>query len=187
MSVNLKIIVAAVVALVVGLVIGFFAGRVLLEHKWSQPYAVLTPSEATKAAEGADPSPPAGTKVLKPMPIGRARVALAELTASDPMRSPGASVGAGEDGVELHVVVENKSACKITGASGVAYGFDPRGRPAATNKHGEPFVAFKLEAPLEPGKKAIVSEKLRFAESATLAVAHIDATTCADGTAWKRQ
>ena len=38
-----------------------------------------------------------------------------------------------------------------------------------------------------PGKHVTVAKKLRYADAATLAIAQIDATECADGTSWKRQ
>ncbi len=187
MSNTLKLVIVAVVALVIGLLVGFFAGRGILERKWSQPYATIAPEEAARYADGdADPAPKSGAKVIKPMPIGRARVALAALTAKDTVVATGASVGADEKDTDLHVTVENRGTCKLIAASGIAYGFGPRGAAAATNKHGENLVAFKLETPLEPGKHTTVSQKLRYADAATLAIAQIDATECADGTSWKR-
>ena len=97
------------------------------------------------------------------------------------------SFGQGNEGVELHVTVENKGKCTINGGTGVAYGFDPRGRSAAANKHQEHYVAFKIEKPIEPGKKDVVSAKMRYADDSTLALAQVDTTTCTDGTSWKRQ
>jgi hypothetical protein len=184
----LKIVIPAVVALVIGLLIGFFVGRSALQRQWAQPYAIISPVDAIhSASEDGDATPPVGSKVLKPMPIGRARAALASMTADDKATCPHASVGSDDEGLVLHVTVENKGACKITSASGIAYGFDPHGMPAATNKHGESYVAFKLDAPVEPGKRVVAAQKLRYASAATLAVAQIDAATCADGSTWKRQ
>jgi len=188
MSQTLKLVIVAVVALVIGLLVGFFAGRGMLERKWSQPYATIAPDEASRYADGdADPAPKSGARIVRPMPIGRACVALAALTAKDTVVATGASVGADEKAMDLHVTVENRGTCKLTAASGIAYGFGPHGAPAATNKHVENLVAFKLEAPLEPGKHVTVAKKLRYADAATLAIAQIDATECADGTSWKRQ
>ena len=188
MSNTLKLVIVAVVALLVGLAVGFFAGRGMLERKWSQPYARVSPVEESRYAHNdSDPAPKSGAKIVKPMPIGKARAALAAMTAKDAVVATVSSVGADENAVELHVTVENRGTCKLTGASGIAYGFGPRGLPAPTNKHGENLVSFKLESPLEPGKHTTVAQKLRYAEAATLAIAQIDATECADGTSWKRQ
>lgn len=185
----LKIIIAAGVALILGIIIGFIVGRATLERKWSQPYAAITPAEEQKSAsQDADPTPKAGTKVMKAMPLARARMAMKAFTANDPVQSPTASFGQGDEGIELHVTVENRGKCKLSNVSGVAYGFDANGLPAAANKHGETYVALnsKLEKPLDPGQKTMVSMKMRYAENATIALAHIDATECTDGPAWKR-
>lgn len=182
----MKTILFAAIALVLGLIIGFVIGRFTLERQWSQPYTQVTPG-TEKKSEKHNPSPKAGTKVLKPMPIGKSRAAIAGLTAKDPVFSTVSAVGANEEGVELHVVVENRGTCTVTSLSGVAYGFDPWGKPAPLLKSGDNFVAFELKTPLEPGKKATVSEPLKDVEDATLAVAHIDRTTCSDGTSWARQ
>lgn len=187
MSQSRKLVIVAAVALLVGGLVGFFAGRALLERKWSQPYAALSPADATRYADGGDPAPRAGTQIVNAMPIGKAREALQALTATDPAVVTVGSVGSGDTELELHVTVENRGRCKITGASGVAYGFTPTGKPAPTNRHGEHFAAFKVEEPIEPGKHVVASQKLRFADKATLAIAQIDATECADGTTWKRQ
>jgi hypothetical protein len=182
----MKTILIAAIALVLGLIIGFLTGRFTLERSWSQPYSEVSGATEQKNA-GLNPSPKAGTKVLKAMPIARSRAALEPLTAKDPVFSKVAAVGAGDDGVELHVVVENRGTCTVTSLSGVAYGFDPHGKPSPLLKSGEHFVAFESTTPLEPGKKLTVSEALKDVSDATLALAQIDKTTCADGTSWTRQ
>ena len=182
----MKTILIGAIALVIGLIIGFLTGRFTMERSWSQPYSQVTPSTVEKTA-GHNPSPKAGTKVLKPMPIGKSRAVLKALAEKDPVFSNTAAVGAGEEGAELHVTVENRSACKVTALSGVAYGFDAFGKPAPLLKGGENYVAFESKAPLEPGKKLIVAEALKDVPDATLAIAHVDHTTCADGTSWTRQ
>jgi uncharacterized protein YneF (UPF0154 family) len=181
-----KTIVLAVIALVLGLVIGFMLGRFTLERQWSQPYTQVKPRTEQRTA-GHNPSPKAGTKVLKSMPIGKSRAALASMTAKDPVVSNTAAVGSNDDGVELHVVVENRGTCTVTALSGVAYGFDADGKPSPMLKGGENFVAFDLKKPLAPGKKTILSEDLKDIDDATLALAQIDRTTCSDGTTWTRQ
>jgi hypothetical protein len=184
-----KTIIAAVVALLVGGIIGFFVGRWMLERSWRQPQMLLSPSEQQRlAADDADPVPPAGTKILRPMPLERARLAAKEIVKNDPVRSTVAAVGNGDEGAELHVDVVNNAKCTVTALSGVAYGFDAWGMPANVNKHGENFVAFsedKLE--IEPGKHYLVAEKLRYPDTASLVVAQIDSFSCKDGPPWKRQ
>lgn len=181
----MKPILIAAITLVLGLIIGFLVGRMLLERQWSQPYTTATPP-GTKS-EGGNPSPIAGTKVLKAMPIGRSRLALRQLTEKDPVVSNVASVGAGDTGVELHVVVENHGRCTVTSLAGVAYGFDANGKASPLNKGGETYVAFQSNTALEPAKKLTVALPLQNVELATLAIAHVDRTTCADGTSWARQ
>lgn len=181
----LKPILIAAIALVLGLIIGFLAGRTLLERQWSQPYTQATPP-GTKH-ESSNPSPAAGTKVLKPMPIGKSRAALKQLTDKDPVVSNVAAVGANEFGVELHVVVENRSKCTVTSLGGVAYGFDAYGKASRLNAGGETYVAFESKEALEPTKKNTIALVLKGIDDATLAIAHVDRTTCADGTSWTRQ
>lgn len=178
---------AALLALMIGSAIGFVAGRSILERQWSTPPRTLTQADETRSsANGADPSPKANTRVLGAMPIGRARLALAAMTVGDPAIATVASIGAGNDGFELHVVIENRGRCKISSVSGVAYGFNARGRPTAANKNGEQYVAFTADLAIEPGKKAMASQTLHHGAEATLSIAHIDATTCSDGPPWKR-
>lgn len=182
-----KTVLFAAIALVLGLILGFVLGRFTLERQWSQPYTQVAPGSQSNKSESANPAPKVGTKILKSMPIGRSRVALKRMTEKDPVVSNVAAVGAGEDGVEMHVVVENRGACTVTSLGGVAYGFDAFGKPSALNKGGETFVAFESKAPVEPGKHATVALPLKDVDDATLAVAHVDRTTCSDGTSWARQ
>jgi hypothetical protein len=180
-----KTILLAAITLVFGLVLGFVLGRFTLERQWSRPYTQALPP-GTKG-ELQNPSPVVGTKVLKPMPIARTRAALHTMTEKDPVVSNVAAVGAGDTGVELHVVVENRSKCTVTSLGGVAYGFNAHGKPSALNAGGETYVSFESKTPLEPGKRATVAQPLKGSEDATLAVAHVDRTTCADGSSWTRQ
>lgn len=184
----LKIGIAAAVALVVGIVLGFFLGRSAAERQWSQPYAQVSPAEEQKSASAkdADPTPKAGTKILKPMPIGRARMALAQFTGKDPVLAPVAAFGSGDKGLELHVVVENKGTCTLKEVSGVAYGFDAYGRPTKANAAGESYVAFTHKGEIAPGAKDTAAALVKNAELATLALAHVDHTTCTDGSTWSR-
>ena len=180
-------IIIAAAALLIGLIVGFFVGRVMLERQWSQPMGAIDPKAERKASTGdADPTPAAGTKVLGKMPITRGRMVLKDFTAKDKAVADVAAVGSGDEGLELHVVVENKGACELSDVSGVAYGFDAYGRSAAMNKSGEHYVAFSAKTEIKPGEKKMVAQKLKFAQASTLALAQIDATACKDGSKWKR-
>lgn len=186
LSPMLKTALIAAIALIVGLILGLLLGRFTLERKWSQPYTQAPALPAGGSEQPQNPSPFVGSRVLKPMPIGKTREVLRAMTDRDPVSAPVAAVGAGESGVELHVVVENRSPCTVTSLEGVAYGFDAYGKPSVLNSGKATYVAFSSSAALEPGKKATVALPLRGAELATLAVAHVDRTACADGTSWKR-
>jgi hypothetical protein len=186
-----KLVVIAIAAgtLVLGIVIGWVLGRTMLERQWSQPTTQLSPGDEQRAAsKDADPTPKAGTKVLKPMPLQRARLAAKDLTKNDPVVMQVGAVGNGEDGCELHVDLVNNGKCVVTSLDGVAYGFDAFGAPAKVNKGGENYVAFAEDKlTFEPGKHHLVAQKLRYPETASLAVAHVDHVKCADGTSWSRQ
>jgi hypothetical protein len=182
-------IVAVVVTLVLGLVIGFFIGRWTLERQWRQPQMLLDASDVERLSrDDADPVPPAGAKVLKPMPLERSRVAMKEITKNDPLVLSVGAVGNGDEGAELHLDLVNRGKCTVTSFSGVAYGFDAWGVPAKVNKSGENFVAFtgsKVE--IEPGKRYLHSAKLRYPETASLVLAQIDQLECKDGPGWSRR
>ena len=180
-----KIVMAAGVGLIVGLGVGYFVGRALLERAWAQPIVTLTSADEQRAADGADPTPKAGTKILRAMPIQRARQAMKAFTANDPVVAQLAAAGSGEKGTELHVVVENRSGCAVTEMSGVAYGFDAYGHPATINK-SEVYVAFSSDAGVEPGKTATIRQPLHYAKLATNAIAQVDHATCSNGTTWRR-
>jgi hypothetical protein len=186
-----KVVVVAIAlgTLVLGLVIGWFAGRAMLERQWSQPTTLLSPAdEQRSAANDADPTPKSGTRVLRPMPLERTRLAMKDFAKDDLVVSRVAAVGNGEDGAELHVDLENHAKCTITSLEGVAYGFDAWGMPQKVNKGGEHYVAFREEKiSFEPGKTHLVAQKLRYPDTASLAVAHVDRYTCADGTSWSRK
>ncbi len=182
---------AAVGALSLGIVVGFFGSRGQLAAQWSRGRHAITQAEHDRSAAGdANPTPGAGEKVFVAMPIGRMRKELTTLTPLDPLLVTVAAVGAGEEGYEMHLVVENHGACDAVGYSGVAYGFDPWGAPAPLNRNGEQYVAFQQKADpsklLKRGEKHTFALPLHHCEGATLAVAHINEVTCADGSTWSR-
>ncbi len=180
-----KIVITGCIALLIGLLIGFFVGRMLLERDWAQPFVTLTVTDEKRTAEGADPTPKAGTRVLRPMPIQRARRALTAFTEKDPVVARIAAVGSGDKGQELHVMIENRGTCSVTDMSGVAYGFDAYGHPARINRSAT-YLAFSSDAGALPGKTTTLKQPLRFAELATNAIAHVDEVMCADGATWRR-
>lgn len=184
-----RLVMVSALTLVVGAAAGWYAGRATLEKSWSTGAQPLTESSVKTLSEGdADPVPKAGTAVLSDKPFTLARKEMTEVTAADKVKVRIAAVGNGDDGAELHVDVENGAECTLTEVSGVAHGYDATGRSAKLNKHGEHFVAFAVtEQKIEPGAHAIVAQKLRYPETASLAIARIDSYACADGTRWARQ
>jgi hypothetical protein len=177
-----------IILLVVGVLIGWFAGRAALEKQWGNPYAVITGADETRAKiEGADPTPKAGTKILRPLPLLKAREIAASLTANDPLKVTLAVVGRDDDDIMLHLNVTNAGKCKATAFSGVAYGFDAFGKSVKLNKAGEHYLAFATDKqPLEAGESDKYEWKLKSPETASLVVAHIDEVTCEGGTKWTR-
>ena len=71
----LKTILFAAIALVLGLILGFVLGRV---HARAPVVAAVHAGRAglsEQQVRGRQPEPKVGTKILKPMPIGRSRAA----------------------------------------------------------------------------------------------------------------
>ena len=180
--------------LVIGMVAGYFIGRWSLDREWRDPLVIVgADDQARSAANDADPTPKAGSRVMRRMPLRKTREAVARLTERDPVRVTVGSVGRGDDGdVELHLALKNDSKCEVVSFEGVAYGFDAWSRPATMNRRGEHYVAFTSDGKsddqpkIEPSGKAQLAQKLRYVDTASIAVAQIDAYTCADGTRWNR-
>lgn len=168
--------------------VGSWIGRNSLERAWTQPFLVVTPDRAAlAAASGADPTPSAGSKVIKPMPLARTRLALAEMTRPDPAMIATGTVGRDDSDISLNMMVKNKGNCEISAVSGIAYGFDAWNQPVPMNKSGEHYVSFTIDKlKIPPGKAEKASFALHFPETASLAVGHIDQVTCTSGTTWKR-
>jgi len=181
-------IIVAILALILGLVAGFFLGRWTLEQKWRDAITIVSADDTAKSASNdGDPTPKAGTKILKPMPLGRVRVALSDFSKDDRVKVTVGAFGRDATSTELHLVVENHAGCEVTSVEGVAYGFDAWGHPTAVNKGGEDYVAFSQDKlKVAPGGKATVAQPIRYAELANVAAAHVDAFACSDGTKWKR-
>ena len=189
-----RAVLVAVAMLVFGLIIGYFAGRFSLDYQWRQPTVQVTKENFEEAMrDNADPTPAVGSQVLRTMPLERSRLAMRERTAADPVVATAGSLGRNDGEVELHVQVQNRGTCEVAKIEGVAYGFDAQNRPAKLNRHGEHYVAFTAPLPgdkeplkLAPNGKAVIAEKLRYVENASLAVAQIDRVTCSDGSVWKK-
>lgn len=168
---------------------GWYSGRMALEKEWSagaQPLTQIQVEHLSK--DDADPVPKAGTLVLAEKPYIRSVREMAEATRTDTVKVRIAAIGNGDDGAELHVDVENHAKCTLTEVGGVIHGFDATGAAAQLNVHGEHFVAFSVnEQNIEPGAHAMLAQKLRYPETASLAVARVDSYVCADGTSWVRQ
>ena len=172
-----------------GLAAGYFIGRASLERQWSQPFVLTSRAQMSSGAE-ANPVPQDGARLLRPMPLARARQVMQTFTQTDPLVMTVGAVGNGDEGAELHLVLQHrpgKLPCDINTYSGVAYGFDAWGRPAAMNQKGENFVAFSgTQVALKEGDKQLHSSPLKHVETASLAVAQIDQVTCATGERWAR-
>jgi hypothetical protein len=186
-----KNILLLVLGLVVGVIAGIFIGRYLKEREWSHPNVLrrLTAADVLRSeGSDADAVPAPGTLVLGLLPLARARVALAELTHDDPVVMQVGAVGNGDEGSELHLVVENRGPCPVTALAGIAYGYDAYGRPSRMNKGGEPYVAFteKKVEDLAPSHTHQVSQTLHHPDLASLALAQVDEVTCEGGATWTR-
>jgi hypothetical protein len=190
----LYVIIAAAVTLILGLAIGYFLGRWSLDRQWREPLVQLTPKDVERAAaENSDPVPKAGTSILRPMPLEKTRQVLKPRAAIAPVQAIVGVAGRGDEGAELHLVVENHGQCEVTAVEGVAYGFDAWNRPTKMNVRGEHYVAFSAPLPgapeplrLEPSKKTQIGQALRYADVANVLVAEINHVKCADGTDWQR-
>jgi hypothetical protein len=187
-----NLILVGLACLVLGGAIGFFVGRSLLEREWSQPAVLqrLSAADAQRSRSGKDAAlaPKEGTLVLGKAPLARARMVVADLTQKDPVVMEVGDVGNGDDGLVLNLDLKNRGKCAVTSVSGTAYGYDAYGKPAPMNAGGEHFVAFHEEKIEDLGPEQVhsLSVSLHHAERASLAVAHVDETTCADGTKWAR-
>lgn len=186
-----KLIVVGVGCLILGLALGILVGRWHLERQWSQPAVLQRQSEAASqrsSGKDADAAPKVGALVLGPAPLARTRMVLAEITKGDPVVMSVGDVGNGDEGLELHLDLKNRGQCAVKSLSGTAYGFDAYGKPARMNKGGEHYVAFSEDdvKGLGPNEEHSLSLKLRHADIASLAVAHVDNVVCTDGTKWAR-
>lgn len=184
-----KILPFVVVALVVGVAIGWFAGRAMLEHDWENPLATISQADESRAvANDADPTPKAGAKILPKLPLRKARERAAKLVEKDPMVMTVGTIGTSDDGSDLHMAIQNRGNCEVSAYRGVAYTFDADGKPVKANKNGETYMAFSSEKQkVAKGDTVDFSAPSRYADTASLVVAHIDSVECADGTKWTRQ
>jgi hypothetical protein len=178
-------------ALLVGLLIGFVVGRAMQESQWSKPVTTFSAADAQRyAVSGADPVPEANSQILAALPLLKMRAAASNFTANDPVQITLVSFGNGEDGGELHLMLQNNAPCVVKSIRGVAYAYDANGRSVVANAGGARFVAFAstTEAPLhlEPKKKQVFAQVVHHTETASLGVAHVDSYTCEDGKTWTR-
>lgn len=183
-----KLLLTFLPPLVLGILVGYLIGQWTKEREWRDPLGIVTPSqEKARAVQEADPTPAAGTPVLRPLPLRRARMFLEQYTINDPVVLKVGSVGHSADGMELHIVFENRGACTVTGYSGVVYGYDAYGAPAKMNKTGETFLAINAEkVSIDPKATDMFSAVVKHPDVASLAIAHLDKVTCANGTTWTR-
>src|SRR5689334_11230562 len=92
------VVLVALGTLVVGLASGYFLGRWALDREWRQPLVIVgADDQARSAANDADPTPKAGTKVLRRMPLQKTEEAIAQMTAADPIKVRVGAVGRGDE------------------------------------------------------------------------------------------
>ncbi len=184
-----RVLIAALIGLALGVGIGFWIGRAALEAKWSEPMTALSAEEVNRLTSVvSNPVPKVGTKILREMPLGRARVALKEVTAKDPLVVLVGTVGNGatEADTNLHLRVENRGACDVKHFSGVAYGFRSNGHTGALNEHHENFVAFVFDQAVTRNGVEQVEVHLKHTTTAAIVLAQIDEYECKDGKKWAR-
>jgi hypothetical protein len=184
-------ILVGVACLVLGLVAGIFIGRSLAEREWSQPRVLerLSAADAQRSSgKDANPTPAAGSLVLRPAPLARSRMVMAEVTKTDPVVMKLGDVADGDEGNVLNLELMNNGKCTVSAFSGTAYGFDAYGKPSSMNKAGEHYVAFSESdvKDFAPGKTHSFSSVVHHVSNASLAVAQVDQVTCADGSKWAR-
>jgi hypothetical protein len=181
------LIVIGIVLLLVGGIVGWLAGRWSLEQAWAAPVTIGA-DDARRSSEGdADPTPAAGTVVLAAMPLQRARHALHDVAADDPVRMRIGSIGRSDGEMFLHLTLVNHGTCAASEVDGVAYGFDAWGRSARLNRGGEHYVAFHATGlDLAPGASSLQEFPLHHPDIASIALAQVDHVRCADGTEWAR-
>ena len=186
-----KVVIVGIICLIVGTLLGWFSGRFMLERYWTQPLVLrrLAAADVERSSgHDADPVPPVGAVVLRPAPLARARMVLAQITRDDPLVMTLGSVGNGRDESYLNLDLTNRGKCVVSSFAGIAYGYDAYGRPSRLNKGGEHYVAFSESGVtnLGPTKTHSLSMKLHNTDTASLVVAQVDQLTCADGTRWAR-
>jgi hypothetical protein len=177
----------AAACLLLGLLGGYFAGRWKLESEWKQPIMLVAPdATGRRSAVDQDLAPPAGSRILRPMPLERTRLAARAVTEKDPLVMTVGTVGRGDEGDELHLTLENRGACAVAGYEGVAYGFDAWGNPSPLNASGENYIGFVETASIAPKATYQHSTKLKYRSVVNLVVAQVDRVVCADGVRWQR-
>jgi hypothetical protein len=186
---NFRILILVLIALLIGIAIGYLAGRRRMEQEWQDPLGKFDAASANALASAldADPGPPAGATILKPLPLRRARLELAKFIAKDVLVARVVSFGNGSQGAELHVVVDSGAKCTIVALRGVAYGFTATGVAWPVNRTNLNFVQFEAKGiTLEPGGHETINQSLHNTGTASLGVAHLDYYQCDDGSTWSR-
>jgi hypothetical protein len=167
---------------------GWYAGRWWLEREWTNPVVVVSPADEKRASiEGADPTPAAGTRILRPLPLRRMREAIKKFVAQDPVVMTVGDFGRDDEKAELALRLENRGDCKAVRVAGVAYGYHARGAAVPVNKGGESYLAFDVkDANIDPKSAGQISMPVKNVGVASLAVAHVDLVECEGGKTWKR-
>jgi hypothetical protein len=176
-----------VIALFVGVAIGYVAGRRRMEQEWQNPLTKVEQQAVDAIAIYADAAPALGTTVLKPLPLRRARQAVTQLVANDPLKVSLVSFGNGSQGSELHLIINSQAPCSVVALRGVAYGYSATGVAQAVNNGNAHFVQFEAKGiTLVAGGHELVTQQLHYTSISSLGVAHVDFYQCEDGGTWKR-
>jgi hypothetical protein len=181
-------LIAVFVAAILAFVVGWFAGRWALDREWSNAVVTISEGDVKRSqVEGADPTPAAGTRVMRALPLRKAREFIKGYTEKDPVIAKVGSFARDDDDKDLHLVVHNRGTCKANHFSGVAYGYDAWGHPSPVSKNGDYYIAFDIkDSTIDPGASGQLSMKVKDPGIASLAVAHLDAVGCENGPGWKR-
>src|SRR3954463_15150125 len=106
-----KVVIVGIICLIVGTLLGWFSGRFMLERYWTQPLVLKRLAAADvqpSTGPGADPAPKVGTLGVRPAPLARARLVVAELTRQDPLLVTLGDVGTGNTDSRLNLDLTNR-------------------------------------------------------------------------------
>ena len=176
-----------VLTLAVGGILGYVVGRRRLEQEWQNPLTKVDRQAVDAITAAADSAPALGSTVLKPLPLRRARQVLTKFVANDPLSVSLVSFGNGNQGSELHLVIDSRARCNVVALRGVAYGYSATGVAQSVNGSSAHFVQFEAKGiTLAAGGYELVTQPLHSTSISSIGVAHVDYYRCEDGGSWTR-